>query len=65
MCSLNTKLRMIFIVHCRLFLFGVYHLSRRVEVRARKFKVCCMTVKVIPMLASDFVVPYEDGMERS
>ena len=28
-----------------------------VEVSARNFKVCCMTVKVIPKLTSDCVLP--------
>ena len=36
-----------------------------VEVSARNFKVCCMTVKVIPKPTSDCVLPNAGGLERS
>ena len=36
-----------------------------VEVSARKFKVCCKTVKVIPKLPGDSVLPIGGGQEHS
>ena len=36
-----------------------------VEVSARKFKVCCKTVNVIPKLPGDSVLPIGGGQEHS